>query len=209
MMSSMLVMFSGDSAVKIVFALLIAAFSGRTYCMIKPMMYNNKLAEITQWQIMLMFLCGLLLKVGANSEFDGTDDNSITGILMGVILFGGPFVVALLGLWEWQDHATAHRKTLAKQKAWREGRVYEEKYCCGLLKKKKEPPPPELTQAQLDNMQADAVRAEGNRERTGLVWAGLRLAEKICFVPPSLSPFPTKPNYAPRAIAIACCRRRI
>ena len=46
-------------------------------------MYNNKLAEITQWQIMLMFLCGLLLKVGQVHEFDKTEDNMTTGIIMG------------------------------------------------------------------------------------------------------------------------------
>ena len=51
-------------------------------------------------------------------------------------MFGGPLVVAFLGLWEWQDHSTAHRKRLKMEKARREGRVYVETYCCGLLKKK-------------------------------------------------------------------------
>ena len=43
--------------------MLVAAFFGRTYCGYKPILANNRLQEMCQWQLMLLFLGALMIRV--------------------------------------------------------------------------------------------------------------------------------------------------
>ena len=69
-MSSLLVILPDKSTLQCLVAMLVAAFFGRTYCGYKPILVNNRLQEMCQWQLMLLFLGALMLRVDGPCAVD-------------------------------------------------------------------------------------------------------------------------------------------
>ena len=106
-MSSLLVILPEESIMQVVFAMLFAAFCGRTFCAYKPILANNRLAEMTQWQLMLLFFGALLIRVDATGPGSGMDQDAF-GIILIVILLLGPILVSVMGFQEvWQTETWA------------------------------------------------------------------------------------------------------
>ena len=96
LMSSLLVILPDKSMIQCLVAMLVAAFFGRTYCGYKPILANNRLQEMCQWQLMLLFLGALMIRVQISDE--GGMDAAAFGIILIVVLLCGPLITAVLAI---------------------------------------------------------------------------------------------------------------
>ena len=94
LMSSLLVILPDKSMIQCLVAMLVAAFFGRTYCAYKPILANNRLQEMCQWQLMLLFLGALMIRVQISDE--GGMDASAFGVILIVVLLCGPLITAII-----------------------------------------------------------------------------------------------------------------
>ena len=108
LMSSLLVILPDKSMIQCLVAMLVAAFFGRTYCGYKPILANNRLQEMCQWQLMLLFLGALMIRVQISDE--GGMDAEAFSIILIVVLLCGPVITGIIAVQE-------VNATLKKEKA--------------------------------------------------------------------------------------------